>query len=334
MSFLRGFASKLTSAAAGASAGSVTASASLRVTLPPAARMRYTLCRNRWHLDSREPVSVILLHDMLRSSHAVAPITAAITRMPATGHCPTLPLDVYAPDLRYHGRTAVTPAMQPEAPPTSSSMVLEHVSDVVRFASSSVVEFPQAIHLVGVGHGARVALAAAAACPGAFRSVTAIDAAADEAATSALLNALRQLPSDVSKETLATLAAKAKAAIPHEQDRLDVLADFAEPGTANGHTGSWRRASLDAFADTAAAHAWPAKELAAAKFDGPVLSIGKRFDAALPEVLAAHVDPARVTTQQLPADAPADRVLDVFLRVHALHGEVENVVNVACGDGY
>jgi pimeloyl-ACP methyl ester carboxylesterase len=298
----------------GAMTGKVAPAGRALKPVPAAVELKYRLSRNRWHLDSRDPMSMVLVHDILRCGDAMSPYTTALTRLPITGSSPLLPLDTYMPDLRNHGRS----------PASDDSSLLASASDLLRF-TDRVVEFNSGVHLVGVGHGAWVALATALLCPTGIASVTAIDPmtlAEAKAATVSTLQALRQLP-PVQGSSLASMSQHAAKLIPSERERLELLLSYEERTPVNGGAkwrGSWDtiEKQLDAV------HAWPTV-LEGLSFAGPVVLISHR-KAPVTSVQALGIDQHAFTTVDtvtVASSRGADEVIDTVLRKLDLHGTVD-----------
>lgn len=295
--------------------------------LPAHVQLRYQLFRNRWHLDSREPVSFIVLHDVFESSGAVSPFVSSITKLPTTGVSPTLPLDIFVPDLRGHGLSAV-------AAPESAVDMLSHTSDVLGFYDS-VVEFKNTVHLIGFGHGARVALATALADPQRFASVTAVDAMLDASRTKNVWNALRSLP-PAETQTLKTMNAALQRVVPSESERLALLLNFEEKRSETS-PARWRSAffadGLKTEDDVQKLHQWPAAALSEASFGG-VTRLVKYKQAAAAGELPAGLEAKQFTScdaVSISASATPMEVVQAVLTNLELSAPVESVLAEAHG---
>lgn len=141
----------------------------------------------RWHGDcSEEHCTVVLIHDILSHSKSWSSVVRSLARLPSndgdgestgtessataaaapTPLTPIRALQVYAPELRNHGRSGRAPSMSLD----------ECAGDIVEFVKRTV-DGPSEVHLVGLGLGGRIALRAAMRAPDLFQHVTAINAA-------------------------------------------------------------------------------------------------------------------------------------------------------------
>lgn len=133
----------------------------------PFVPLRYQMHCVGWHMDNRPRQSLILVHDLLSSSNAWSPFAAEVSKLPCRGFTPSTPLQMYAVDLRNHGRSPRTAK--------DENTIWHYVHDIVRFTQHVVTQTGnEAVHLVGQGLGGRVAMLAALASPNLFESVVAI----------------------------------------------------------------------------------------------------------------------------------------------------------------
>lgn len=107
----------------------------------------YSLSSFRWHMDTRPPLKAILLHDLL-GSHSTWKQTLHeyVSAMPMNNLSPTVPLEVYCPDLRGHGFS--------DALEVNEQYASQCVDDVYRLQQ---VILGEKCSLGGLGFGAMVA---------------------------------------------------------------------------------------------------------------------------------------------------------------------------------
>ena len=123
----------------------------------------------RWHQDLQPHNTIIFLHDVLHTCGTWNQVSRAVSRLPADAIrplAPVRPLHIFFPDMRHHGRSATLSR--------SVSTLEDLVADVISF-SHRVPLPPTPIHLVGIGLGGRVALAAALSEPSLFASVSVLN---------------------------------------------------------------------------------------------------------------------------------------------------------------
>jgi pimeloyl-ACP methyl ester carboxylesterase len=270
--------------------------------------LHYSVSRTRWHMDNRDPTTVLLLHDVAGCGKSWSRVLSSVARLPVDGHTPVTPLDVYCPDLRNHGAS----------PHAAAHGLLEQAHDVARFVET-VVEWPERLHVVGRGVGGRVALLAALARPDMFASVTSIDAVpcarADTNASPAL--ALRFAVQALGVDPRATAADVDKAlakAMPRAADRHELLLSFREATDADDKARWALNTDVLAAAETLeAVSAWPAFEGDAPVCDKPVhLVTSQAADAApalSPAVLALFPQAKRVSVDHANPALLCDAVL-------------------------
>lgn len=292
------------------------------VPLPTPMQLRYQLFRNRWHLDSRDPLSFVVLHDVFTAGQSLSPYVAGITRIPVRGVSPIVPLDVYVPDLRCHGLS----------PAATDVSILAQASDVLEFIRGAV-EFKESVHIVGFGHGARVALAAGLVAPTQITTITAIDAAMDEERTKNIREALKQLP-PVEGTTLASMNDALSRLMPTERDRLGVMLNYYESNVKSAPP-QWRSApwlqSLASDEAIKSLHTWPTSALQTKVFAGKTRFVkyqqGKPV-SQLPEGLARAQFP-HATEVTFADSLPADQVFQSILGQLELIDDVSHVVQAA-----
>ncbi|KAG8349111.1 hypothetical protein ERJ75_000713600 [Trypanosoma vivax] len=123
-----------------------------------AAPLNYMLSSFRWHLDSRPPSKVILLHDFMSSSASWQLLLhQSLGRLPASQVTPQLPLELYAVDLRGHNHSCALPC-----PTDMDAYILACAADVVLLRQQIL---RSETRIVGIGFGALVACYAALHSP-------------------------------------------------------------------------------------------------------------------------------------------------------------------------
>ena len=186
--------------------------------------MNYYMSTIRWHLDTREHASILLLHDLGSHANSWSQLNIEAASLPHKGLTPTVPLNLYMPHLRNHG----------EGHFIADSTIGDYVNDVVSFANEVILP-SSPVHIVGLGFGARIGMLAALANPSRVESVTAItngNPFGTLSVSAAKIEALAALVRECS--SLAELDARLAETIPNETERLSLLLSVKETRLPEG----------------------------------------------------------------------------------------------------
>ena len=120
----------------------------------------------RWHTDCRPPVRVVLLHGLYSSGSVFwNDFMRAVNDFPTIGKTPTLPTQLYALDLRDHGRSAYS---------KNSFDLVQACADVAGFIKGPVCDGHK-VYLVGHGIGGYIASMIALAYPSLCHGVASLN---------------------------------------------------------------------------------------------------------------------------------------------------------------
>ena len=121
----------------------------------------------RWHTDTRKPVHVVLLHGLYNSGDVLwNSFIKAVNDLPTIGKTPNLPIQLYALDLRDHGRS-----------PHSDGAVSASTAcaDVAAFLKGPLFD-GEKVFVVGHGFGGYVASVLGLAYPSLVAGVASLNA--------------------------------------------------------------------------------------------------------------------------------------------------------------
>lgn len=193
-------------------------------------RLPYYLSSLRWHGDSRPASAVIAVHDILSTGKSWTPFVRSLSQLPVRNvegttqvYTATNPLDVYALDLRMHGKAFELSATK------ESSYLLQCAADVAAFREAYIASGTK-LHLVGIGVGAQVCALASLAMPTHVSSLTMLTSSGDSAlvSTSCSVESVKeslQMLSDAifASSSWTELQEMLKKRIPNEWERMLLL---------------------------------------------------------------------------------------------------------------
>ncbi|CUI15611.1 Hypothetical protein, putative [Bodo saltans] len=212
-------------------------------------RLPYHMSSIRWHGDSRPSCAVIAVHDVFSTGKSWSPFIRSLSQLPVRSSeqqhnslahpnnnevlTTTTPADVYAVDLRMHGKaTALTADLE-------QSFLLQCAADITAFRAAYVPRGTK-LHLVGMGVGAQVCALASLAMPTDVNSLTMLMPSGDSAVTSSscTLDSVKerlQTLSDVMGEATnwEELQQLLKKRIPNEWERMLLLQHVVTRTSAN-----------------------------------------------------------------------------------------------------
>jgi pimeloyl-ACP methyl ester carboxylesterase len=211
-------------------------------------RLPYHMSSIRWHGDSRPACAVIAVHDVLSTGKSWSPFIRSLSQLPVRSSeqdssssnealTTTMPADVFAVDLRMHGKaTGLTADL-------NQSYLLQCAADIAAFRSAYVPQGTK-LHLIGMGVGAQVCALASLAMPTDVHSLTMLMPSGDSAVTSSscTLDSVKerlQTLSDVMGEAAnwEELQRLLKKRIPNEWERMLLLQHVMTRTTADDASG-------------------------------------------------------------------------------------------------
>lgn len=206
-------------------------------------RLPFHMSSIRWHGDSRPASAVIAVHDVLSTGKSWSPFIRSLSQLPARTpehpaspnelYSTTTPLDIYAVDLRMHGKATSLTA------DTQQSFLLQCAADVAAFREAYVAQGTK-LHLIGFGVGAQVCALASLAMPADVNTLTMLMPSGDDAliSSSCTLDSVKerlQTLNDVMGEATnwQELQQLLKKRIPNEWERMLLLQHVVTKTTAD-----------------------------------------------------------------------------------------------------
>lgn len=186
--------------------------------------MNYHMSTIRWHLDTRQHVSLLLLHDFGSHPNSWSQFNIAAATLPKKGLTPTVPMNLYMPHLCNHGDGAQM----------ANASIGDYVKDVVTFANEVILP-TSPVHIVGLGFGARVGLLAALSNPARIQSVTAImhgNPFGSSNISVSHFELLKQLVGEC--KSLAELNARLAEVVVNDTERINLLFNVKETRSPQG----------------------------------------------------------------------------------------------------